>query len=68
MYYVSKVLQGSETRYPFTEKVALALLNATRKLRPYLQAHSIIVLMDQPLGVFYKSLNAPVTLPNGPLK
>ena len=35
VYYVSKVLQGLETRYPFTEKVALALLSASRKLRPY---------------------------------
>ncbi|XP_052185187.1 uncharacterized protein LOC127796825 [Diospyros lotus] len=49
VYYVSKVLQGPETRYPFTEKVALALLNASRKLRPYFQAHSISVLTDQPL-------------------
>ncbi|XP_052206820.1 uncharacterized protein LOC127811152 [Diospyros lotus] len=49
MYYVSKVLQGPETRYPFTEKVALALLNASRKLRPYFQAHSINVLTNQPL-------------------
>ncbi|XP_052185282.1 uncharacterized protein LOC127796919 [Diospyros lotus] len=49
VYYVSKVLQGPETRYPFIEKVALALLNASRKLRPYFQAHSISVLTDQPL-------------------
>ncbi|XP_052197300.1 uncharacterized protein LOC127804473 [Diospyros lotus] len=41
VYYVSKVLQGPETCYPFTENVALALLNASRKLRPYFQAHSI---------------------------
>ncbi|XP_052197357.1 uncharacterized protein LOC127804524 [Diospyros lotus] len=49
IYYVSKVLQGPETRYPVAEKMALALLNASRKLRPYFQAHSIIVLTDQPL-------------------
>lgn len=47
VYYVSRVLQGPETRYPFTEKVALALLNASKKLRPYFQAHSIIVLTNQ---------------------
>ena len=49
VYYVSKVLQGPEMHYPFTVKVALALLNASKKLRPYFQAHSIIVLMDQQL-------------------
>ncbi|XP_052206796.1 uncharacterized protein LOC127811125 [Diospyros lotus] len=49
MYYVSKVLHGPERCYPFAEKMALALLNASRKLRLYFQAHSIIVLTDQPL-------------------
>ncbi|XP_052181999.1 uncharacterized protein LOC127794788 [Diospyros lotus] len=49
IYYVSKVLQGPETRYPFAEKVVLALVNAARKLRPYFQAYSIIVWTDQPL-------------------
>ena len=46
VYYVNKVLQGPEIRYPFTKKMALALLSASRKLRPYFQAHSIIVLID----------------------
>ncbi|XP_052204008.1 uncharacterized protein LOC127809283 [Diospyros lotus] len=49
IYYVIKVLQGPKTCYPFAEKVALALLNASKKLRSYFQAHSIIVLTDQPL-------------------
>ena len=49
VYYISNVLQGPEMRYPFAKKVALALLNASRKLRPYFQAYSIIVQTDQPL-------------------
>ncbi|KAK3010831.1 hypothetical protein RJ639_011515 [Escallonia herrerae] len=49
IYYVSEVLQGAEQRYPNTEKLALALLIAARKLRPYFQSHTIIVLTDKPL-------------------
>lgn len=47
---MSKVLQGAETRYPYTEKVTLALVMAARKVRPYFQAHVVAVLTDQSLG------------------
>ncbi|KAK3003347.1 hypothetical protein RJ639_019864 [Escallonia herrerae] len=49
VYYVSKVLQGAEQRYPNAEKLAFTLLIAARKLRPYFQSHTIIVLTDKPL-------------------
>ncbi|GFS40353.1 hypothetical protein Acr_00g0068050 [Actinidia rufa] len=49
IYYVSKTLIGAEVRYPRIEKIAYALMIAARKLRHYFQAHSIIVLTDQPL-------------------
>ncbi|KAK2998990.1 hypothetical protein RJ639_024408 [Escallonia herrerae] len=49
VYYVSKVLQGAEQSYPNAEKLAFALLNAARKLRPYFQSHTITVLTDKPL-------------------
>lgn len=49
IYYVSKVLHGAELNYSTTEKFALALITASRKLRPYFQAHKIEVLTDQPL-------------------
>ena len=49
IYYVSRVLRGAEPRYSRTEKMALALVMASRKLRPYFQAHTIKVLTDQPL-------------------
>ena len=31
------------------EKLAFALVTAARKLKPYFQAHTIVVLMDRPL-------------------
>ncbi|KAL5570332.1 hypothetical protein UlMin_026907 [Ulmus minor] len=43
IYYTSKSLLDAETRYPEVEKLALALMIAARKLRPYFQAHTIIV-------------------------
>nr|XP_027075928.1 uncharacterized protein LOC113699782 [Coffea arabica] len=49
IYYVSRALQGPETRYTLAEKLVLALVHAARKLRPYFQAHSIVVMTDQPL-------------------
>ncbi|KAL5547069.1 hypothetical protein UlMin_006756 [Ulmus minor] len=42
IYYTSKSLLDAETRYPEVEKLALALMIAARKLRPYFQAHTII--------------------------
>lgn len=49
IYYVSKNLIGAETRYPHLEKLALALVVATRKLRPYFQCHPIAVVTTFPL-------------------
>ena len=31
------------------EKLAFALVTAARKLKPYFQAHTIVVLMEKPL-------------------
>ena len=39
----------AETKYPELEKLALALVVASRKLRPYFHAHSIMVLTNYPL-------------------
>ncbi|KAK3007702.1 hypothetical protein RJ639_013311 [Escallonia herrerae] len=50
VYYMSKVLQDVEMRYPRIDKVALALITSAQKLRPYFQSHTIIVLIDQLLG------------------
>ena len=56
MYYTSRALKGAEERYSNMEKLAFALLIASRKLRSYFQAHSIIVLIDYPLK---KAMNKP---------
>jgi hypothetical protein len=49
IYFTSKVLQQAELRYTPLEKIALALLYAACKFRPYFQAHTGRVVTDQPL-------------------
>ena len=49
IYYTSQAFQGEEAKYPRIEKLAFALIVASRKLRPYFQAHIILVMTDQPL-------------------
>ena len=44
VYYISKRLLDVETKYLELEKLAVALVIASRKLRPYFHAHSIKVL------------------------
>ena len=56
IYYISKSLFDAETRYLEIENLALALMFAAQKLRPYFQAHAIIVPTKFPLKqVFHKS-------------
>ena len=49
VYYTSKVLRNAEIRYPKLEKLALALIHASNRLRPYFQAHTIVVRTSYPL-------------------
>ena len=49
VYYASRALRGVEERYPPMEKLAFALVTTARKLKPYFQAHTVIVLIDKPL-------------------
>uniref|UniRef100_A0A2N9HRX3 Uncharacterized protein n=1 Tax=Fagus sylvatica TaxID=28930 RepID=A0A2N9HRX3_FAGSY len=56
VYYTSKALRGAEERYPPMEKLAFALVTAARKLRPYFQAHTIVLLTNHPLR---KAMNKP---------
>ena len=49
IYYASRALRGVEERYPPMEKLAFALVTAARKLKPYFQAHTVVVLTDRPL-------------------
>ncbi|KAK3029250.1 hypothetical protein RJ639_038156 [Escallonia herrerae] len=64
IYYVSKVLQDVETRYPKIDKIALALIISARRLRPYFQSHTIVVLTDQPLRKVLMSPEASGRLVN----
>ncbi|GJW92012.1 reverse transcriptase domain-containing protein [Tanacetum coccineum] len=47
VYFVSRALRGPEINYTRMEKLVLALLNASRRLKRYFQAHTIIVITDQ---------------------
>ena len=49
MYYTSQALRKVEERYPLIEKLALALVTTACKLKPYFQAHTIVVLTNKPL-------------------
>ncbi|RDX98916.1 Retrovirus-related Pol polyprotein, partial [Mucuna pruriens] len=49
VYFISKTLQGPEKRYQKIEKGVLALVIASRRLRPYFQSFSIIVRTDMPI-------------------
>ena len=58
VYYTSRTLRGAEGRYPLMEKLAFALITASRKLRHYFQAHVIIVMTDHPLKKAMNKLEA----------
>ena len=55
VFFLSKSLTDAETRYSHLERAALALRTTTQKLRPYFQAHPVVVLTDLPLrGTIHK--------------
>ena len=49
VYYLSKKLVDTETKYLLLENVALALMHATRKLPHYFQAYTVRVLTKHSL-------------------
>ncbi|GKD78972.1 reverse transcriptase domain-containing protein, partial [Tanacetum coccineum] len=49
VYFVSRVLQGPEVNYTPMEKLVLALVHASKQLKRDFQAHTIIVITDQPI-------------------
>jgi len=50
VYFFSKTLQETETRYQMIEKVALALVVTAQRMRVYFQNHEIIVKTDYPIA------------------
>ena len=59
VYYANRVLREAEERYPPMEKLAFTLVMATRKLKPYFQAHTVVVLTDKPLRQAISNPDAP---------
>ncbi|KAL0359467.1 UNVERIFIED_CONTAM: hypothetical protein Sangu_0796100 [Sesamum angustifolium] len=49
IYYVNKVLNGVECRYPPIEKMALALVTMARKLPPFFLSYPVGVRTNTPL-------------------
>ncbi|XP_015970352.1 uncharacterized protein LOC107493830 [Arachis duranensis] len=47
VYFISRALQGAELRYNKLEKLALALLTSSRRLKQYFQSHQVVVRTDQ---------------------
>ncbi|GJY24807.1 reverse transcriptase domain-containing protein [Tanacetum coccineum] len=47
VYFVSRALRVSKINYTPMEKLVLALLSASRRLKRYFQAHIIVVITDQ---------------------
>ena len=58
MYYTNWALWGTEERYPLMEKLAFALVTVAGKLKPYFQAHIVVVLTDKPLRKAMSNLEA----------
>ncbi|XP_013617538.1 PREDICTED: uncharacterized protein LOC106324061 [Brassica oleracea var. oleracea] len=55
IFYISKTLLDAETRYPLMEKLAFVVVTSARKLRPYFQSHTIIILTTFPLRTILHS-------------
>nr|GEV07993.1 reverse transcriptase domain-containing protein [Tanacetum cinerariifolium] len=49
IYFVSRALQTLEINYSSMEKLVLAVVHATRRLRRYFQAYPVVVITDQPI-------------------
>ena len=65
VFFVSKSLIDAETRYSHLERAALALRTTAQELRPYFQAHPIVVLTDLLSGAQFISLIYPEEWPVG---
>lgn len=57
IFYISQRMTDAETRYSTLEKMAFAVRTSTRKLRPYFQSHSIVVLTNFPLRTIMQNAN-----------
>ena len=58
VYYTSQAFKGVEAWYRSIKKMVFTMIIASQKLRPYFQAHSIIMLIDQPITKAMNKLDA----------
>nr|GEX63999.1 reverse transcriptase domain-containing protein [Tanacetum cinerariifolium] len=49
IYFISRALRGPKVNHTSMEKLVLALVDASKCLERYFQAHAIIVVTDQPI-------------------
>ena len=57
VFYVSKSLHEAEIRYLSLEKAILTIVQATRKLPHYFQAHTVVVLTQLLLRSILQSID-----------
>nr|KYP55442.1 Retrovirus-related Pol polyprotein from transposon 17.6 [Cajanus cajan] len=50
VYFVSRLLQDSETRYQLIEKATLELVHTSRRLQHYFQSNRVVVHTDYPIS------------------
>ena len=58
MYFMSKVLSDSKTRYLQIQKLLYAVLITKRKLRHYFESHPVTIVTSFPLGEVVQSQDA----------
>nr|GEW59383.1 reverse transcriptase domain-containing protein [Tanacetum cinerariifolium] len=56
IYFVSRALQGPEINYTRMEKLTLAFVSASKRLKRYFQAHTIVVITNQPIKQLLSNL------------
>lgn len=63
IYYLSKSITGPEVRYTLIGKLSLALIISARKLRPYFQAHPVVMVTSTSLKniLHYSDLSGRLT-------
>ncbi|GJW39599.1 reverse transcriptase domain-containing protein [Tanacetum coccineum] len=49
IYFVSRALRGPKLNYTSMEKLVMALVHASKRLKRYFQAHLILVITNQPI-------------------
>ena len=62
VYFTSEALAGSKLHYSELEKIAYAVIMASRKLRHYFEAHRIVVVIDRPLYDLFNNREASVRI------